>query len=77
MQTTIADIIQTGQKTSALRHYRLEATEEPDIFIVIAVEDTVERVQGRKRWPIGTIGAQQGDVYFTRRSHGRVSIRKH
>lgn len=65
MQTTIADIIQTGQRASTLRHYRLEATEEPDVFEVIAI-DTVERAQGRKRWPVGTIGAQQGDVYFSR-----------
>lgn len=65
MPTTITEIVQTGQQASALRHYRLEATEEPDIFLVIAIE-MVERPQGRKRWPIGTIAVQQGDVYFTR-----------
>lgn len=61
----IAEIIQTGQQVSAVRHYRLEATEEPDIFTVVAIE-TIDRIQGRKRWPLGKIGAQQGDVYFTR-----------
>mgnify|MGYP001607330100 CR=1 FL=1 len=61
----IADIIQTGQQVGAVRHYRLEAAEEPDIFTVITIE-TVERIQGRKRWPLGKIGAQQGDVYFAR-----------
>lgn len=63
--TTITDIIQAGQQVSAVRHYRLEATEEPDIYLVIAIE-TTEHPQGRKRWAAGTIGAQQGDVYFTR-----------
>lgn len=63
--TTIIDIIKAGERVSALRHYRLEATEEPDIYLIIAIE-TRERLCGRKRWPIGAIGAQQGDVYFTR-----------
>ena len=63
--TTIVEIIQTGQQASALRHYRLEATEDADVFEVIAI-DTIEHTQGRKRWPVEQIGVQQGDVYFTR-----------
>lgn len=63
--TTITEIIQAGQQVSFLRHYRLEATGEPDIYLIIAI-DTTERILGRKRWAINTIGAQQGDVYLTR-----------